>query len=98
MRLARKNSLDFYVGIFWIVIGAFTVQASWFMISLALEDKELWYLVLDTLGMNSSMNIMIAFTLFVAGFFQAIFGLFMAFTRDNSIDAHVSKKKIDPSE
>lgn len=94
MKLKKKNNLDFSVGIFWIVTGFFTLQASWFILSIPFASTDLWFQVLEATNKNAFMNYLVALFLFIAGIFQGIFGIFMAITRDNSLDNHVSKKKI----
>ena len=100
MKLKRKNSLDLYIGIFWLVNGAFTFQGAWFIISIATTSKELWFQVLEVTGKNAMMNFMIAEFLIVAGIFQLVFGLFMIVTRDSSADKHIKlkKSKFEPKE
>lgn len=94
MKIKTKHGLNFSVGIFWMITGGLTIQLSLFVIAIPMESKELWFEVLDTIN-KSPMNLMVAFALFAIGFFQAIFGIFMSFTRDSSIDKHFSKKSIE---
>lgn len=92
MRLVRKNVLDLWIGIFWIISGAFTIQLAWFVISIPMESKELWFLVLEAIGKDATFHILMAMGMFVVGIFQALFGIFMAVTRDSKVDITMSKK------
>ena len=93
MKLIRKNSLDLYIGLFWFVSGAFTIQLALFIIAIPMESKELWFMVLDAVGKDATYHIIMSFGMIIVGIFQAVFGLFMAITRDSKVDINVSKKK-----
>lgn len=94
----RRHSLDVWIGLFWILTGALSIQLSWFVISIALESRELWHMVLEATNKDPTVNLMMAFALMMVGFFQIIFGLIMITTRDKNIDKHSSHKKPNDSE
>lgn len=95
MKFKRKHSLDFYIGAFWVAVGIITIQGGWFIVSIPLHSKEVWMIVLDVTGKEAIPNFMIGLFLFAVGFFELIFGVFMSFTRDSSVDDVVKKNKSD---
>jgi hypothetical protein len=100
MNLKHKNSLDLWIGFFWLVTGFCTFQLALFVISIPFESKEVWWIVIETVNKNATINFMISGFLLFAGIMQGVFGFFMIITRDSSVDKHVKikKSKFEPKE
>jgi len=85
MRIKRKNALNFSVGAFWVFAGFVTINISIFVISIPLEDRALWFQVLEAIDKSSYM-LLVAFISLAFGILQMFWGFFMMYTRDSTLD------------